>query len=373
MSRPERPIISIYHDGSRSLEELTEQLLETSGLEEILPSDRGSLIGIKPNLVVARPAHEGGTTHPEIVAGIIRYLTRRDYRNLMIVEGSWVGDRTSQAFRVCGYEKLSKEYAVPLFDTQKDSSFTQDVDGYPVSLCSITESIDFLINVPLLKGHCQTRYTGALKNLKGLIPDSEKRRFHSRGLHEPIARLNQMLHQDCIVMDAICPDPTFEEGGDPSDMNRILFATDPVLIDSYGASVIGYTDEDIPYIGRSEELHVGSLWDGSTDSVLEINDHGEAGSYRQDEQLRELETLINEKEACSSCYAALIRALRQIEEPEAYRYAIGRFFRTGHLQADHSDMVGIGVCTQRFSTSIPGCPPSSQDIVEFLTQRSRKG
>ena len=179
-----------------------------------------------------------------------------------------------------------------------------------------------------------------------------------------------MLHQDCVVMDAICPDPTFEEGGDPSDMNRILFATDPVLIDSYGASVIGYTDEDIPYIGRSEELHVGSLWNGSPDSILEINDHGESGNYTQDERLAELESLIDENEACSSCYAALISALRQIEEPEVYRYAIGRFFRTGQLPADQSDMVGIGACTRRFSTSVGGCPPSSQDIVEFLKQLS---
>ena len=344
------------------------RLLETAGLEELLPSDRASLIGIKPNLVVARPAHEGGTTHPEIVEGIIRFLTRLGYRNLMIVEGSWVGDRTSQAFRVCGYEKLSKEYGVPLFDTQKDSSFTQDIDGYPVSLCSITESIDFLINVPLLKGHCQTRYTGALKNLKGLIPDSEKRRFHSQGLHEPIARLNQMLHQDCIVMDAICPDPTFEEGGDPSDMNRILFATDPVLIDSYGASVIGYTDEDVPYIGRSAELQVGSLWDGREEAVLEINDHGEEKTFHQDERLAMLEQLVDENEACSSCYAALISALRQLEDPEAHRYAIGRFFRTGELSADLADRIGIGVCTRRFNTSIAGCPPSSQDILEFLRQ-----
>ncbi len=367
MSRPDRPIISIYQDNpSEPLESLTVRLLETAGLEEILPDDRGARIGIKPNLVVASPASGGGTTHPEIVSGIIQYLQKRGYDNLMIVEGSWVGDRTAQAFKRCGYEKISKALGVPLFDTQRDSSFEEDVDGYPVALCSITEEIDFLINVPLLKGHCQTRYTGALKNMKGLIPDSEKRRFHSRGLHEPIARLNQIVHQDCIVMDAICPDPTFEEGGDPSDMRRILFATDPVLIDSYGASVIGYEDEDVPYIPRSQELGVGSLWDGDPAAVLEINDHGGQKTYTQDPKLAELENLIVEKEACSSCYASLISALRQIENPEQRRYAIGRFFRRGELPEHEEEMIGIGVCTSRLSNSIAGCPPSAEEIIRAL-------
>ncbi len=367
MSRPDRPIISIYHDDpSERLESLTVRLLETAGLEEILPDDRGALIGIKPNLVVSRPAQGGATTHPEIVAGIIQYLQKRGYDNLMIVEGSWVGDRTAQAFKRCGYEKISKEMGVPIFDTQRDSSFGEDVDGYEVALCSVTESIDFLINVPVLKGHCQTRYTGALKNMKGLIPDSEKRRFHSRGLHEPIARLNQMLHQDCIVMDAICGDPTFEEGGDPSDMRRILFATDPVLIDSYGASVIGYNDDDVPYIPRSAELGVGSLWDGDYSAILEINDHGEQVTYTQDPKLAELESLVVENEACSSCYASLISALRKLDDPEKQRYAIGRFFRTGDLPSNESEMVGIGVCTKRFTQSVPGCPPTPEDILKAL-------
>ncbi len=351
------------------LEELTQRLLETAGLEHLLPEDRGSRIGIKPNLVVSRPAHEGATTHPQIIRGIVLFLQKRGYGNLLILEGSWVGDRTAQAFKRCGYTQLSNDLNVPLFDTQHDSVFEVDAQGYSLSICSVMESVDFLINVPVLKGHCQTRFTGALKNMKGCIPDSEKRRFHSKGLHEPIARLNQALKQDCIVMDAICGDPTFEEGGDPSDMNRILFATDPVLIDSYGASVIGYRDEDVRYIPRSEELGVGSLWDGDPSAVLEVNEHPGKGTFTQDPRLAELEKLIDEKEACSSCYASLISALRTLDDPESMKYAIGRYFRNGKLPDREEDMVGIGICTSRFTRSIAGCPPSPEDILRALDQQ----
>lgn len=65
-------------------------------------------IGIKPNLVCASPANEGATTHPEIVEGIIIYLLNNGYKNIKIIEGSWVGDSTKRAFKVCGYDSLSK-------------------------------------------------------------------------------------------------------------------------------------------------------------------------------------------------------------------------------------------------------------------------
>lgn len=59
-----------------------------------------------------------------------------------------------------------------------------------LNVCERAANIDFLINVPVLKGHCQTKITCALKNMKGLIPNTEKRHFHAMGLHEPIAHLN---------------------------------------------------------------------------------------------------------------------------------------------------------------------------------------
>lgn len=65
-------------------------------------------IGIKPNLVCASPAEEGATTHPEIIEGIIIYLTSNGFNNIKIIEGAWVGDSTKRAYKVCGYEEISK-------------------------------------------------------------------------------------------------------------------------------------------------------------------------------------------------------------------------------------------------------------------------
>ena len=223
--------------------------------EEIRPSD---LIGIKPNLVLASRAEEGATTDPELVAGIIEYLQGKGYSNIVVLEGSWIGDRTSRAFEVCGYNELARKYGVKLIDLQRDAAVSLEVNGEELNVCREALAVDYLINVPVLKGHCQTRITCALKNLKGCIPDSEKRRFHTMGLHRPIAYLNKVLRQDLVIVDGIYGDLDFEEGGNPVQMNRIIVGKDPVLVDSYVAELLGYEIDDIPYIRIAAELGIGS-------------------------------------------------------------------------------------------------------------------
>ncbi len=144
-------IIKIYGENYR---EMTRQLLETWDLAAEI-GDKNTCVGIKPNLVSPSEASWGATTHPEIVAGIIAYLQEKGYDNIVMLEGSWVGDRTSEAFQVCGYDALVQEYGVPFWDMQKDKGVERDCAGMDLHLCERVEQIDFLINVPVLKGHCQ--------------------------------------------------------------------------------------------------------------------------------------------------------------------------------------------------------------------------
>ncbi|MFR6581020.1 MAG: DUF362 domain-containing protein [Ruminococcus sp.] len=131
------------------------------------------------------------------------------------MEGSWVGDKTSESYEVCGFKSLCEKYNVPFLDMQKEKGVPVQCGDMTLNICKSVLDLDFLINVPVLKGHCQTKITCALKNMKGLLPNSEKRRFHALGLHDPIAHLGLAIHQDFIVVDNICGDLDFEDGGNP--------------------------------------------------------------------------------------------------------------------------------------------------------------
>lgn len=356
--------------------EMTKQLLREADLFARIGEKKR--IGIKPNLVTSSPAQFGATTHPEVVAGIIEYLQEREIRDIVIAEGSWVGDRTSEAFLHCGYEELSRKYGVPLIDTQKAAWHKRNCAGMKLSITDVVDQIDFLINVPVLKGHCQTKVTCALKNLKGLLPNAEKSRFHSMGLHKPIAHLNAGIHQDFIVIDHICGDLDFEEGGNPVVRNCVMAAADPVLVDSYASYLLHYETEEIPYIGLAAGLGVGSsdldraelvLCGEQERHVLPLSKGG--GGLSEGEELpRQRRVLdvayaVEEVDSCSACYGSLIGALCRLEE-EGLLAKLDVSIGIGQGMQGRRGALGVGRCTKGFDYCIMGCPPEEEKIYQEL-------
>lgn len=341
---------------------MTKELLNECDLKTLIPA-KETRIGIKPNLVSPSEASWGATTHPEIVSGIIEYLQENGFFNIVMLEGSWVGDRTSEAYEVCGYKDLSEKYGVPFWDTQKDKAVPKECGGLKLNLCESVERIDFLINVPVLKGHCQTKITCALKNMKGLIPNSEKRRFHSMGLHKPIAHLNTGIRQDFIVVDNICGDLDFEDGGHPVVMNRVLAGRDPVLMDAYACDMMHYQIKDVPYIEMAARLGAGSA-DLKNAEIIYLGE-GSEKSIPKSRKVVELQDAVEEVESCSACYGYLIPALDMLKNDGLFekldaKICIGQGFRkkTGKL--------GVGNCTRCFEHYVEGCPPTENQIYEFL-------
>lgn len=350
-------------------------------------------IGIKPNLVCPTPADFGGTTHPELVAGIIEYLLEHGFNanEIEILEGSWVGDKTEEAFEYCGYNAISREYGVRLTDMQKErESASCDCSGMKLNVCRHALDLDYLVNVPVLKGHCQTKITCALKNMKGLIPNSEKRRFHSLGLHKPIAHLNVYLKPDLIVIDHICGDPDFEEGGNPLVRNCVMLAKDPVLTDAFTAKVLGYEPEDVEYIRIAERLGLGStdlakavirtlsgrLTDGEPeDDYFNLSGDSEKARGRNEtapdtRKAVEISYAVDEIDSCSACYGRLIPALDRIKDEGLFEELLkaldGSRLGIGQGYRGRQGSYGVGNCTAGFEHCIKGCPPESDDIYREL-------
>ena len=320
-------------------------------------------IGIKPNLVSPMEAYWGGTTHPEVVAGIVEYLQEKGFSNLVIMEGSWVGDKTSESYEVCGFKSLCEKYNVPFLDMQKEKGVPVQCGDMTLNICKSVLDLDFLINVPVLKGHCQTKITCALKNMKGLLPNSEKRRFHALGLHDPIAHLGLAIHQDFIVVDNICGDLDFEDGGNPVEMNRVLAAVDPVLMDAYVCDMMYYQPEEVPYITKAAALGVGCADIRQAD--INALDGNPGAPIPKSRKVVELADAVEEVESCSACYGNLIPALDRLKQEDLLsnlttRISIGQGYR------NQEGTLGIGHCTRHFTHHLEGCPPTEDEIYEFL-------
>jgi len=350
----------LYGDEPRKM--VKEILTELNIEEEI---SKNGLIGIKPNLVLARNSDSGATTDPELVSGVIEYLQEKGFENIIILEGSWIGDQTTRAYQVCGYDKLAERYGIPLIDLQQDSAKNIKIKELEIKVCEKALTVDYLINMPVLKGHCQTGITCALKNLKGCIPNSEKRRFHSLGLHKPIAYLNKALQQDLIIVDGILGDLDFEEGGNPVQMNRVIVGKDPVLVDSYAAEIMGHDINDIPYIQLAQDLRIGEK-DLTKARVIELNkDHGVV-IRQKSAKVKRLIQNVEENKACSACFGNLVHALKRLDEQGKLNQIKKKIYIGQGYQGKELTGIGIGTCTKGALKSVKGCPPTASEIIKVL-------
>lgn len=346
--------------------EMTTKLLESNGSLATLPKE--SSIVLKPNLVVAACPSEGATTHREIVEAILLYFTSRGYKNITIAESSWVGESTERAFKVHNYHTFVEQYGVDLIDVKGDSYLTFEVEGYPIEYSKRVYEADYLINLPVLKGHCQTKLTCALKNLKGVISDRSKRLFHSWGLHQPIAALNTIKKCDLIIVDSLNGDLDFEEGGTPVETNRMFMASDPLLIDTFATELLGYPFEEVPYLKFAQALGVGSV-DLTQATYLELNKPEEALDYKVSRRADRLAKYSDAKMACSACYGNLLHALGRLEEQGELRH-LKEKIKIGQGYNNHSgEGIGVGICTKGLTHSLVGCPPKTIEMVRFLQER----
>ena len=81
----------------------------------------------------------------------------------------------------------------------------------------------------------------------------------------------------------------------------------------------------------------------------------------------ELQDAVEEVESCSACYGYLIPALEMLRQEGLLekldtKICIGQGFqgKTGKL--------GVGRCTEQFQYSVKGCPPTENQIYEYLKQ-----
>ncbi len=342
-------------------------LMASAGLDRAVPA--GVRISLKPNLVVSRPAAGGATTHPEILAGVIEFLLDCGHRDIEIIEGSWVGDDTARAFAVCGMNDLGKKYGVRLYDLKKDATVAKDTPAGRVNVCKRALDSGFLINLPVLKGHCQTRMTCALKNMKGCISDAEKRRFHRDGLNEWIAALAAAIVPHVSIVDGICGDLDFEEGGNPVPANRMLLGADPVKLDAYACSLMGLSPAEVGYIPLAEEYGAGETGVEELD-IVHVNEPVVVPGAKTTGTIRGLAKYLNADQACSACYANAVHAMKRLEERGAARGLPPLFIGQG-WQGKTCDGVGIGRCAKGSRGNVPGCPPAALDIVEALSGARR--
>jgi uncharacterized Fe-S center protein len=118
---------------------------------------------------------------------------------------------------------------------------------------------DKIISIPKIKTHMMTVYSGAVKNLFGIIPGGYKGEYHLR--FEDVRDFADLLIDICLfakpaltVMDAVIGMEGYgPTAGTPRKVGLILAGTDPFALDVAATELIGLEQEKVPTIKKSIE------------------------------------------------------------------------------------------------------------------------
>lgn len=219
------------------------------------PSVAGKTILVKPNILNASAPEKAVTTHPVFLAAVLQFL--QENRAARIIVGDSPGfQQGSIAGKTAGLYQIAMD-AKAEWDEFKQGSLHQAPEGRLVKsfvLADVLERCDLVINLPKLKTHRLMNYTGAIKNLFGLIPGLAKSAMHLRYPDKEhfgtmLVDLALSVVPTFTFMDAIAAMEGEGPGnGTPYPLGLVLASASMPLLDWTAASIIGYKPEKISYL-----------------------------------------------------------------------------------------------------------------------------
>jgi ferredoxin len=122
---------------------------------------------------------------------------------------------------------------------------------------------DFLVNLPKLKTHSFTVFTGAVKNMYGVIPLGLRHHFHRRYIRNDV--FSQMLVDlfaavppQLTIMDAVAGmEGEGPSAGKPKAVGLILAGVDGVAVDAVASRIVGYDPAEVFTTARAGERKIG--------------------------------------------------------------------------------------------------------------------
>jgi len=346
----------------------------------------GDTIIINPNLIAPASPDRGATTDYRICRSIAN-LVKEMGANPIIAESSAIGVDTEEAFTASGYDELRNQ-GFEVIDLKKSKTVKVPVPEGKVlkelDLPEVVVKAQAIISVPVMKTHDQVLATLSLKNMKGLLPDAIKKKFHTTyGVFQAVADLNTVVRPALAVVDGIIGQeglgPLF---GTPIEMDLIIAGKDPVAVDSITGLVMGIAPEQIETTKYAAELGIGvmdpELIEVVGEPVSKVKRRFKLASEAICETIpfpEGFELIFNEK-ACTGCRNGVLSVLRDLTVEGQLNQA--RDLRIIAGQMDEAPLPGkktllVGACTARFKDHgifVKGCPPNNVDIISAITEET---
>lgn len=232
------------------------------GIERFI--NPGDIVVIKPNVAFASPPALGATTNPALVAQIVQLCLDRGKAKKVIVTDNPINNPDS-CFLISGIGKAASAAGAevllprPGFFINTSLEKGKLIRDWPVYFEPLSKA-DKLIGIAPLKHHHRSGASMTMKNLYGLL--GGRRNIFHQNINTIIAELAMLFRPTLVILDGTkvmkTNGPT---GGSISDLKRtdtIIAGTDPVAVDSFGATLLDLKITDLPYLSLAADAGVGT-------------------------------------------------------------------------------------------------------------------
>ncbi len=208
-------------------------------------------IFVKPNM-----------SHPEYVPGVVTNpallhdlvgLLRDSAEEVIVGESNGFNYPCWSAFEKTGIETAVKEAGGTVVNLSEDKVVEVKFQnsGSPLKRLFLPKTVleaDAVVDLPLMKTHEFTMYSGAIKNLFGCVPSNRRIYLHPY-LSEVFYRLYFILKPDLTVMDArVGIEGNGPTKGKPVNMNLMLTSDCALATDIIASKIMGLDLEEIGYL-----------------------------------------------------------------------------------------------------------------------------
>jgi uncharacterized protein (DUF362 family) len=351
-------------------------------------------IMIKPNVVlggrVFKSFIKGCVVNAGLLEEIIVFLKEFGCSDITIGEGSVLlpelSADTESAFEYSGVAELARRHEVKLMDFYKHPFEKVELGGKKIEVSLPVLEADYIINVPVLKTHNQTRVSLSIKNLKGCLSYKSKKSFHNFGLENYIAMLGAYIKPQLNIVDGLYTINNGPTSLDYQEVGVVLAGADPLAVDIVGTMILGINPAEVGHIKEYAAITGGSL------DISTIDVRGESiGSVKVETRWneppwpKEFMQIHNVKgvdmptpgpSLCSSCGFGLSRVIfmlfREIAGQTLDQVAI--YFGDEKAPPGFKQYFLLGKCGIKANRHIPdaikikGCPPNINECLKTLKE-----
>ncbi|MGA6925547.1 MAG: DUF362 domain-containing protein [Desulfosarcina sp.] len=223
----------------------------------------GERVLLKVNAAFATPPTLGATSHPDLVATVVRLCLQAGASRVTVTDNP-INDPAS-CFALTGIDEAARRAGADVVLPRQTLFHPVSVSGgrlvreWPVLVDPLIRA-DRLIGLAPVKDHHRSGASLTLKNWYGLL--GGRRNIFHQDVHTLIQELAMMIRPTAVILDGTQSMTTNgPTGGSLSDLTptgTLVVSTDPVAADAVGAGLLGRTVADLPFIAKAEEAGAGT-------------------------------------------------------------------------------------------------------------------